>query len=64
KAVLDTVCARTELAREPLVSGLRAMAGPLRDVAERGDEFGLEPEIHQYLVRGILAQAQALELLQ
>lgn len=64
KAVLDTVCARTELAREPLVSGLRAMAGPLRDVAERGDEFGLEPEIRQYLVRGILAQAQALELLQ
>ena len=64
KAVLDTVCGRTKLAREPLVAGLQSLAKPLREVAEMGPDFGLEPEVYQYLVPGILAQAQAMEQLQ
>ena len=40
------------------------MAAPLREVAEREGDFGLEPDVRQYLVPGILAQAQALEQLQ
>lgn len=63
KAVLDTVCERTGLAREPFVAGLQSLARPLRDVAERGTDFELEPEVHQYVAPGILAQAQAMEQL-
>jgi len=63
-AVLDTVCERTGLARAPLAIGLQGMVKPLREVAVRGDDFGLEPEVHQFLVPGILAQARALEQLQ
>jgi serine/threonine-protein kinase HipA len=62
-AVLDTVCERTELARAQLVAGLHAMAAPLREVGEKGSDFGLEPEVHQYLVPGIQAQVRALEQL-
>lgn len=62
-AVLDTVCERTGLPRSPLMDGLQAMVKPLREVAENGSDFGLEPEVHQYLAPGILAQAQALEQL-
>jgi serine/threonine-protein kinase HipA len=63
-AVLDTVCERTGLARSPLTAGLRAIVRPLRDVAEKWADFGLEPEVGQFLSPGILAQAQALEQLQ
>jgi serine/threonine-protein kinase HipA len=63
KAVLDAVCERTALAREPLVTGLQSMVRPLREVAEKGSDFGLEPEVHQYLAPAILAQAQALDRL-
>jgi serine/threonine-protein kinase HipA len=63
KAVLDAVCERTALAREPLVTGLQSMVRPLREVAEKGSDFGLEPEVHQHLAPAILAQAQALDRL-
>ncbi|MFO7541984.1 MAG: HipA domain-containing protein [Thiobacillus sp.] len=61
--VLDSVCERTKLAREPLVAGLHSLVGPLREVAESGPDFGLEPEVYQHLAPAILAQAQALEQL-
>ena len=62
-AILGEVCEACDLPREPLVAGLLAMVQPLLDVAREADAFGLEPEVRQYLLPGIHAQARALELL-
>ncbi len=62
-AILEEVCEACDLPKEPLVAGLRAMVQPLLDVAREADAFGLEPEVQEYLLPGIHAQARALELL-
>lgn len=61
--VLDKVCATCRLPREPLAAGLAAMAPGLRRIASDGPAFGLEPDVLDFLVRAILAQAGALESL-
>jgi len=61
--VLDSVCAKCQLPRAPLVEGLKALALRLRDVAADGRAFGLEAEVLSFLAPGIAAQAQALEAL-
>lgn len=62
-SVLNVVCERTGLPRAPLINGLQTLVAPLRDIARRGGDFGLEAKVHQYLVPVILAQALALEQL-
>jgi serine/threonine-protein kinase HipA len=51
------------LNRAALVDGLRAMAPALQEVAERGETWGLAPEVLRHLRPGILAQAQRLAAL-
>ncbi len=61
--VLDAVCATCQLPRAPLVAGLKAMAPRLRDVADDGAAFGLEPEVRSFLATAIAAQVRTLEQL-
>jgi serine/threonine-protein kinase HipA len=63
KRVIDSVCASCQLPRAPLVAGLKTMAPRLREIESKGANFGLEPEVHEFLVPAIAAQARALEAL-
>jgi serine/threonine-protein kinase HipA len=51
------------LARAPIVHGLKAMAPVLRQLAERGTHFGLDPEVARHLAPGLREQAARLEAL-
>ncbi|MGZ2746398.1 type II toxin-antitoxin system HipA family toxin [Burkholderia stagnalis] len=53
----DTHCV---LDRGVLAARLRDMAPRLRSIAERGAEFGLEPDVHAYLRPGLARLADAL----
>jgi hypothetical protein len=46
-----------------LAEGLAAMAPGLREIAANGHDFGLEPDVLDFLATAILAQAAALESL-
>ncbi len=66
--VLDTVCEpvsdgkrQRRLNREGLVSGLRAMAPVLHDIACDGTAMGMEPDVHQHLKLGIENLAREME---
>ncbi|MDB5796412.1 MAG: HipA-like protein [Paucimonas sp.] len=59
--VLDSVSEQCGLPRQALCQQLQAMVAPLREIAQRGLELGLEPEVHAFVRPGVLAQAQALE---
>jgi len=66
--VLDTVCEplpdvkrERRLNREGLVSGLRAMAPVLHDIACDGTAMGMEPDVHQHLKLGIENLAREME---
>lgn len=66
--VLDAVCSKAVdppglLQRDALAQGLAAMAPQLAQMAEQGTSMGLEPEVHQYLQRGLDAMAQRLQAL-
>lgn len=70
--VVEAVCAASTpekgeshppLDRQLLVDGLRAMIPILRDVADRGTEFGIEADVHRHLQPGINEQALQLESL-
>lgn len=59
--VLDVVCNKNKLPRVPLVDGLRAMVPRLLELVNDGRAFGLEAEVHDFLVPSITAQMRALE---
>jgi len=74
--VLDRVCALDDelrqakrrkaparLRRPALLAGLKAMAAPLRAIADNGAAIGLEPDLHQHLRPGIAALALQLDAL-
>lgn len=61
--VLDSVCASCGLQRQPLVEGLCAMAPRMLEIAEAGEDFGLEHEVSTFLAPGIRNQARLLQAL-
>lgn len=68
--VIDTVCAlepggkrKARLDRDTIVSGLRAMAAELYEIASHGIALGMEPDVHQHLRPGIEKLARDMEAL-
>lgn len=51
------------ITREALVASLQEMIAPLREIAARGTDFGMEPALHSFLKRGIEEQANQLAAL-
>lgn len=49
--------------RAPLVEGLKAMAPVLRDIAQRGEQLGLEADVAARLAPGLREQAARLDAL-
>lgn len=61
--ILDNICTNLHLPREPLVAGLKHMMQPLLDVVREGTAFGLEHEVHQFIIPNIESQVRALDAL-
>jgi serine/threonine-protein kinase HipA len=61
--VIDTVCERNRLNRPFFIEGLRAMAPTLARLAQEGEVFGLEPDVHAFLAHGMAKHANALAAL-
>ena len=66
--VLDAVCSpaidpKAVLNRAALAQGLAAMAPALQQIAEKGMELGMEPDVHAHLQPGLRAMAQRMQAL-
>lgn len=66
--VLDAVCSRINdpegrLNRQMLVDGLVRMAPVLAEIGDHGIDFGLEPDVHAYLRRGLMDMAERMQSL-
>jgi serine/threonine-protein kinase HipA len=51
------------VARAPLVAALKEMAPVLREIAQRGEQLGLDADVVAYLATGLREQAQRLDAL-
>lgn len=61
--VIDHICQSHDLPRDALVRGMQAMLPALQSILEDGAQFGLEPEIHQFIQPNIASQIQRLAML-
>nr|WP_241672984.1 HipA domain-containing protein [Lacisediminimonas profundi] len=59
--VLDTVSEQCAVPRHALLEQVKGMVAPLREIAERGVDMGLEPGIFAFVQAGLTGQVRRLE---